>query len=182
MNSPLNPTQQLPARTLYLQPPTPPDMAFIRHLWSDPETMRPVGGPILLTDMEAATWYAHMVDPGRGTDCYCLIRLLDGTPVGEISFHRLNPADMSADLNIKVMASARGRGIGREALRRFVDFFFRDFGGRTLNDKVAPGNAAGQAALAVLGFRLLRREPDGVCFQMTRAGYDAMIERDAGRP
>ena len=157
-------------------------MSFIRRLWADPETMRPVGGPVLLADGEAAAWYARMVDPGRATDCYCLIRLLDGTPVGEISFHRLNPDEMSADLNAKVLASARGRGIAREALRRFLDFFFREFGGRALNDTVAPGNAAGQAALAALGFRLLGREPHRVTFRMTPADYEAIISRNPPDP
>ena len=36
-----------------LKTPTLEDMKFIQWLWSDPETMEPVGGPIILDDQEA---------------------------------------------------------------------------------------------------------------------------------
>jgi RimJ/RimL family protein N-acetyltransferase len=167
----LAPTERLVAHSLYLRPPAPSDMAFVRWLWADEETMRPVGGPILLSDDEAERWYARVVDPGRGADCYCLIRLLDDSPVGEISFHRLEPQRMAADLNLKVMASARGRGFGREAGHRFLDYYFNSFGGRLLADNLAPGNALGQAAIAGLGFRQVLGPSDVVRFELTAGEF-----------
>jgi len=163
----LAPTESLKARSLYLRPPAPGDMAFVRRLWADEETMRPVGGPILLTDDQAERWYARVVDPGQGTDCYCLIRLWDDSPVGEVSFHRLDARRMAADLNLKVMASARGRGIGQEAGRRFLEYYFNSFGGRVLADNVAPDNASGQALIAGLGFRQVPGPVDVVRFELT---------------
>jgi RimJ/RimL family protein N-acetyltransferase len=153
-------------------------MTYVRWLWSDPETMAPVGGPVYLTDEQAERWYARMVDPGRRTDCFCLIRLLDDSPVGEISFHRLKLESMVADLNVKVMASARGRGIGHEALRRFAEYFFGQFGGRALCDDVAPANRGGQGALARFGFRRVPSPASVVRFELTARKY-AVVRRDA---
>jgi len=177
----LAPTESLVAHSLYLRPPAPSDMAFVRWLWADEETMRPVGGPILLRDDEAERWYARVVDPGRGADCYCLIHLLDDSPVGEISFHRLEPQRMAADLNLKVMASARGRGIGREAGRRFLDYYFNSFGGRLLTDNLAPGNALGQAVIAGLGFRQVSGHGDVVRYELSAEEFRQLPGHSGGR-
>jgi hypothetical protein len=37
-------------------------MAFVRRLWTDPETMAPVGGSVVLSEDQAGRWYARMVD------------------------------------------------------------------------------------------------------------------------
>jgi RimJ/RimL family protein N-acetyltransferase len=171
--APLSPQNRLEAVSLYLQPPSLADMGYVRWLWADPETMGSVGGPVHLTDEQSERWYVRMIAPGRQTDCFCLIRLLDGSPVGEISFHRLNTASMVADLNVKVMASARGRGIGREALGRFTEYFFREFGGHALRDDVAPANRGGQEVLAHVGFRRVPGPDDVVRFELTAQEYEA---------
>lgn len=179
--APLRPFDRLMARSLYLQPPSSGDMEFVRWLWADGDTMQPVGGPIVLTDDEASRWYARIVDPGRSTDCYCLIRLMDETPVGEVSFHRLEVRKMTADLNVKVMASMRGQGIAREALLRFMEYYFNSFGGRVLADDLAPQNLGGQIALARLGFHRAPSSADVVRFEMTDVGF-RLLARNTGEP
>jgi RimJ/RimL family protein N-acetyltransferase len=171
---PLSPHDRLAAGSLYLQPPSPEGMAYVRWLWADPATMGPVGGPVYLTDEQAERWYARMVDPGRRTDCFCLIRLLDDSPVGEVSFHRVNLESMVADLNVKVMASVRGRGIGREAIGRFAEYFFGEFGGRALRDDVAPANRGGQEALARFGFQRVPCPASVVRFELTAKEYEVV--------
>jgi len=179
-HTPLRPSEKLLAHSLYLQPPTLGDMDFVRWLWADAATMQAVGGPIVLTDEEARQWYARMVDPGRNTDCYCLIRLLDDSPVGEISFHRLHIESMTAELNVKVMASMRGRGIAREALLRFLDYYFNSFGGRVLVDNLAPQNSAGQLALAKLGFRQVPSPGDVVRYEMRDQEFRNLVQDTGG--
>ena len=73
-----------------LRLPNENDMAFIRWLWSDSETMKPVGGPIQLTDEQAQYWFADITNPGNPSDFYRLIFNEKNEPVGEISFHQLN--------------------------------------------------------------------------------------------
>lgn len=135
-----------------LKIPTENDLQFIRRLWSDPETMQPVGGPIHMTNEQAKGWFDRMIDPGTPTDCYRLILNNLKQPVGEISFHRLNLDDMAAEFNIKVASKHRGKGYAKKAMLLFLDFFFNQCGGRVLIDDVALNNSNGQNALLHFGF------------------------------
>lgn len=139
-------------KQIELRVPAWSDMPFIRWLWSDLETMKPVGGPIHLTDEQARLWFARMIEPGRPTDCYRLIFNEKNEPVGEISFHRLDPARMTAELNVKIASTMRGKGYARKAMLLFLDFFFNRFGGQVLTDDIAPDNHRGQQVLLQFGF------------------------------
>ena len=143
----------LHGKQTYLRPPRRDEISFIRALWGDPETMAPVGGPLEYTGAAAAAWFARMIDPGGPSDCYCLIFTRENTPVGEISFHHWDSADGRADLNVKVLASHRGHGLGKDALLTFLRFYFDRVGGRLMVDDVAADNRAGQRLLAACGFK-----------------------------
>jgi RimJ/RimL family protein N-acetyltransferase len=135
-----------------LRLPTDDDMQFIRWLWSDPETMRPVGGPIHLTDEQSQDWFTQMIKSGSPSDCYRLIFNEKDKPVGEISFHRLNPVSMAAEFNIKIASTKRGKGYAKKAMLLFLDFFFNQVGGRIMFDDVALDNHRGQHILLDFGF------------------------------
>lgn len=101
----LTASEVLQGSKVSLRPPRPAELAFVRTLWGDPETMALVGGPIDWSEAAFWAWYARMVDPGSLQHCYCLILTLPGIPVGEVSFHQWNPQTRSAELNIKVLAA-----------------------------------------------------------------------------
>ena len=63
----------LQGRKIQLRPPLPVEIKFVRWLWSDPDTMEPVGGAFDLTDQEAHEWFVREINPGRPEDCYLLI-------------------------------------------------------------------------------------------------------------
>ena len=157
-----------------LRPPTENDMPFIRWLWSDPETMKPVGGPIHLTDAQAQHWFAKMIKPGRPTDCYRLIFNEQNEPVGEISFHRLNPATMAAEFNVKIASSQRGQGYAKKAMLLFLDFFFNQVGGQVLVDDIARDNYQGQQVLLKFGFECVPNIDDVFRVEMTRDRYNRL--------
>ncbi|NQT87663.1 GNAT family N-acetyltransferase [bacterium] len=148
----LGPTDVLLGQETHLRPPRVDDLLFIRMLWADPETMAAVGGPIDLPEAKARDWFARMVEPGGPANCYCLIFNQADVPVGEISFHRWDPKGRTAELNIKVLASHRRHGYGKDALYTFLAWFFCRVGGRTMTDDVAIDNPAGQRLLFSLGF------------------------------
>jgi RimJ/RimL family protein N-acetyltransferase len=127
-------------------------MEYILWLWSDPETMEPVGGPVQMTEDQAQSWYARKVEPGSPADCYRLIINEDNQPVGEVSFHHLDLRTMTANFNIKVAAAERGKGYAKEAMQLFLDYFFHELGGQTMVDDVALSNSSGQQALLRFGF------------------------------
>lgn len=148
-------------------------MPFILRLWTDPDTMRPVGGPVRLTEAEARRWFAAMIDPGNPTDGYRLIVAEDRRPVGEISFHRLVETTMTADFNIKIVGSERRKGYAKQAMLLFLDYFFNQFGGRVLIDDVASGNLEGRLALQRFGFELDATPDDVFRLRMTRAQFNS---------
>lgn len=156
---------------VYLRAPRIDELSFVRRLWADPETMAPVGGTVDLPEPKAREWFSRMVDPGSPANCYCLIFNQEHMPVGEISFHQWNPDQRSARLNVKVLASSRGKGYARDALRAFLARFFGRIGGRLMTDDVALDNHPGQWLLSSLGFHRDGSVSDVCRMVMTRAAY-----------
>jgi RimJ/RimL family protein N-acetyltransferase len=127
-------------------------MRFIRRLWADEETMRPVGGPIHLDDDHAFLWFRRIVDPGSPTCEYRLILNEEQQPVGEVSFHQFDSKTGTAMFNLKVANSERGKGYARAAMRKFLDLFFNELGGQSMRDDIALDNLRGQEVLIKFGF------------------------------
>ena len=63
----------LPGTAVYLRMPRADELPFIHTLWADPETMKPVGGLVMLSNAQAEQWFNRMVKPGSPANCYCLI-------------------------------------------------------------------------------------------------------------
>ena len=164
-------TDVLHASTVYLRTPRAEELTFIRSLWSDPDTMAPVGGTTEFPESEARDWFVRMVEPGSPSNCYCLICSQDDVPVGEISFHNWDSKQRSADLNVKVLATCRGQGYAKAALRAFLEFFFARVGGELMSDEVAQGNRPGQRLLQSIGFERDVSASDVCRMIMTRQSY-----------
>jgi RimJ/RimL family protein N-acetyltransferase len=164
----------LTGHLVYLRLPRADELPFIRALWADPETMKPVGGPVIMSETQAEQWFSRMVDPGSPANCYCLIFTSDDIPVGEISFHRWDPGTRSADLNAKILATHRGNGYGKDALQTFLTFFFNTVGGRIMHDDVALGNKGGRHLLISLGFEQDTRITDVCRLTLTADRYASL--------
>lgn len=162
---------------IHLKSPEWDDMRFIRQLWSDPETMQPVGGPIHLTDDQARRWFAEKIDSGGSTNCYRLILDHDDQSVGEISHHHLDAESMTASFNIKIMHGERGKGYAKEAMQILLDEFFDQRGGRVMMDDVALENLAGQEALIRFGFEHDSNADEVFRLRMTRERFNSLREQ-----
>lgn len=139
-------------KKVYLRPPTYKELVYIKWLWSDPDTMKEVGGPIELSDDEADKWYSRMINPGNDRNFYCLIFNRKDEPVGEVSFHRYNHNTKAAEFNIKIAHKHRGEGYSFEAIHLILKYYFYEFGGEIMKDRVALENIAGQKILEKFGF------------------------------
>lgn len=157
-----------------LRRPTTEDLPYIRSLWADPATMEAVGGPVTRTLEQMEVWYRRMVDPGSPHDRYFLIRDREGTPIGEASFHRYDPAAKSAELNIKIEARHRYRGHGPEALRLLLGYFFYEFGGEMMLDPVRPENGNGWRAMIRAGFEHDRSRSDVCLLRLTKERWRSL--------
>lgn len=162
-----------------LRLPTENDMLFIRWLWSDSETMKPVGGPIHLTDEQAQDWYAEIIYPGNPSDYYRLILNDKDEAVGEISFHQLIPSNMTAAFNIKIASTQRGNGYAKTAMLIFLDIFFNQIGGPVMVDDVAVDNHSGQHLLLNFGFEHDSQIVDVFRLFLTRERYNSLYSLQA---
>jgi RimJ/RimL family protein N-acetyltransferase len=167
----LAPGEVVQGEKVYLRAPRIDELSFVRRLWADPDTMAPVGGTLDLPEPKARKWFSRMVVPGSLTHCYCLIFNQEGIAVGEISFHRWDPEQRSARLNLKVLASYRGQGYAKDALGAFLARFFGRIGGRLMTDDVALDNHPGQRLLSSFGFHRDDRVSELYRMVMAREAY-----------
>jgi len=147
------------------------EMDYIRWLWSDSETMKPVGGPVILSDKQAVNWFSHWVDPGRESACYFLIFNKQERPVGEISFRDYDAKTGSAMFNVKIAADERGKGFAREAMKLFLNWYFLTYGGKEMIDDLDLKNTSGQKALLRSGFSHVPTVDRVYRLRMTREEY-----------
>jgi RimJ/RimL family protein N-acetyltransferase len=119
--------------------------------------MKEVGGPIELSDREAEKWFSMMIDPGNDSDFYCLIFNKDDEPVGEVSFHRYDHKAKTAEFNIKIAGKHRSSGYSFEAIWLILRYYFYEFGGELMKDRVGVDNIVGQQVLEKFGFE---HDPD----------------------
>ncbi|HTY07987.1 MAG TPA: GNAT family N-acetyltransferase [Candidatus Edwardsbacteria bacterium] len=161
-----------------LRTPAAADLAYLRKLWADPETMKEVGGPFEISEDKARRWFEKMVDPGSARDRFFLIcDKQSGEPVGEASFHRYDPAERSAELNIKVEGKRRFGGHGFEALVLLLDYYFNSFGGGVMIDPLAPANVSGQRAMARFGFARAGATEEAVIYQLERERFNQLYRK-----
>ncbi|HUR51032.1 MAG TPA: GNAT family N-acetyltransferase [Mycobacteriales bacterium] len=106
----------------------------------------------------------HPDDTGPGT----FLVLLDEVVVGDCGW--LGPPDESGEVEIGygLARSARGRGVGREAVRQLLDWVAGQ-GATRVRAEVQPGNEPSLRLLAALGFERVEH----------RAGHE-VLARDVG--
>lgn len=163
-----NKNRRLTAENVRLRRPELEDLAYIRKLWADPDTMKEVGGPIVMDEKRARRWFEKMLDPGSPGDRYFLIVNRDNLPVGEASFNRFDPGTKTAELNLKIEACHRFKGYGPEAVRLILEYFFGSFGGQVMADPIAPDNIQGRKALMSFGFEHDPSRTDVFMLRMTK--------------
>ena len=161
----------LKGENVYIRSPKHNEITYINQLWSDIETTGEIGGPYYLSKEKAEKWYPKMVNPTDGRNFYCLIFTTENIPIGEVSFHRYDDKAKSAELNIKVESSYRGKGYSKEALYLFLKYYFLEFGGEEIFDNVFNNNPKGQKALLSFGFELISMDDDNSFFRMTKKDF-----------
>ncbi|WP_400242153.1 GNAT family N-acetyltransferase [Niallia sp. JL1B1071] len=157
---------------VYIKQPEWKELGFVEWLWADKDTMKDVGGTVKFNESRRVGWYQRMVQPTDGTNFYCLIYTYEDLPVGEVSFHRFDKENRLAELNIKIAYKYRKKGYAKEAIHLLLGYFFYDFGGEVMADRVAIKNTVGQKLLINYGFNFINdSNPDIVLFQLKREEF-----------
>lgn len=159
-------------RNMYIKQPEYNELDFVQWLWADNETMCAVGGPVCLDDSEKEAWYKRMVDPTDGNNFYCLIYNNEDKPVGEVSFHRYDCLNGTAEFNIKIADKYRRNGYANEAITHLLLYFFNEFGGEKMIDTISANNLPGQTLLLNYGFKQ-KNQPDKkiILVEMTKKDF-----------
>jgi RimJ/RimL family protein N-acetyltransferase len=133
-----------------LRPARPEDEGLLLAWRNEPTTRVASLSADEITPEEHHAWFARKLqDPS----CAILIIEEEGRPVGQVRLDRLDPG--LAEVNIGLAPESRGRGLGREALRRVVLAAPNLLGVRSVKALVKRGNDASLASFAAAGFRVI---------------------------
>ena len=110
------------------------DIRNVQRLWADGEVMRFVGFPDGLhkTDEEMREWLRWIASVRPGANHFSIYD--DGAYCGEAFYEIDGEHGDRAALDIKLLPSARGRGIAAEALRYAIDRAFANGASRCYVD------------------------------------------------
>ena len=137
---------------IYIKRPDFEELDYTKALWNDYDTMKDIGGIYDFNERHKKTFYKKMIFPTDGKNFYCLVYKNDGTTIGEVSFHGYDSANKIARLNVKIQACYRGNGYGSEAIKLLLEYYFYEFGGEVITDRVSRENKVGEKTLKKLGF------------------------------
>lgn len=156
-------------KLIYIKKPEVQDLEYTKNLWSDYDTMKDSGGTFEFDARKWEIFYKKMVYPTDGKNFYCLIYDYDNVPVGEASFHGFDSATKIARLNIKIEDKYRNRGYGSEACKLILEYYFYEFGGEIMIDKVISNNA--KKGLERLGFEVASRNKNEITYRMSKENF-----------
>ena len=135
------------------------DLPFLRTLWNDGEVMRYKGYPhgMHVTDACMEQWWT-MTPQARSTGAsdsplappHCVIELLDGTPIGELTYSV--DAQQRALIDLKLASPFRGHGYAAETLTAVLRELFATAAVKKIVMEPSPTNDAARKMLQRCGF------------------------------
>ncbi|NMO78343.1 GNAT family N-acetyltransferase [Niallia alba] len=159
-------------KNIYIKQPEWRELAFVEWLWADKDTMIDVGGTVDFKESRKVEWYRRMVQPTDKRNLYYLIYTYEDIPVGEVSFHRFDKEKGLAELNVKIAYKYRRKGYAKEAISLLLNYYFYEFNGEVMVDRVAKNNIPGQKLLVDYGFTYEDvSEPDIVLVKLTKEDF-----------
>lgn len=151
----------LPDPGIAFRPWTDADLPIYRAMMGDPQMWRhmPEAAPDALTDEVLLTLIALSAEaPHHRVDAI----VQDGVPAGQVRLE-FSPDGRSAELSYWLGPAARGKGLGRRAVRQWLARTLPDLPAiRTLVARVHPENAGSARLLATCGFSPADRAASGL--------------------
>jgi RimJ/RimL family protein N-acetyltransferase len=135
-----------------LRPATADDADLLLAWRNDPATRAASFSSDEITRDQHVRWLEGKLDDER---CALLIVEESGEPVGQV---RLERDGNTAEVHIALAPAARGRAIGRQALRAAVALVPATLGVRRVEARVKDDNEASLRTFQAAGFRIARHE------------------------
>jgi ribosomal-protein-alanine N-acetyltransferase len=112
--------------------PMRPDEAPLFYEWAtDPEVQPFWGEADHYSDFDGFLrhWHPHYFDGSQPNLGRCFAIEVEGSPIGMITYNRVNTVNRSTDIDILIGDQAyRGRGYGSDAILAFLGFLFETVG------------------------------------------------------
>ncbi|MEQ8153902.1 MAG: GNAT family N-acetyltransferase [Clostridiaceae bacterium] len=156
-------------KLVYIKKPEFYELQYVQELWNDEETMEGIGGVFNFPEERWKGFYKKMISPSDGKNFYCLVYNMDDIPVGEVGFHGYDSAVKLARLNIKIQGKYRGRGYGKEAIRLLLEYFFLEFGGNIIMERV--NKEYSEEFISSFGGYMVSRSKGDVTYQITKESF-----------
>lgn len=156
-------------KKVYIKQPEYNELEFVKELWSHKQTMKDIGGVFYFTEEKWDMFYKKMVNPTDGKNFYCLVYDNNDDPVGEVSFHGYDSATKIARFNVKIHYDYRNNGYGEEAVRLLLEYYFTEFGGDMLMDKIS--TIEGERVAQKLGFEEVRKFGNNTTVRINKSDF-----------
>jgi ribosomal-protein-alanine N-acetyltransferase len=139
---------------LLLKRITNEDVKEVFELRSNPETMKYIPRPLVKNNQEA---FAHIalldenINNNTGINWGITIK---GTPklLGIIGFYRMQPENYRSEIGYMLLPEFHGKGIVPEAVKRLIEYGFKDLKLHSIEAVIAPENIASEKVLQKCGF------------------------------
>lgn len=156
-------------KKVYIKQPEYNELSFVKELWAHKQTMKDIGGVFYFTEEKWDMFYKKMVNPTDGKNFYCLVYDNNDTPIGEVSFHGYDSATKIARFNVKIHYNYRNNGYGEEAVRLLLEYYFTEFGGDMLMDKVS--TLEGERVAQKIGFEEVKKFGNTTIIRISKSGF-----------
>lgn len=130
---------------------------YFRHFERDPDLFMDMAlfAPYEYTQEKADRYFEKQQSPDRAM----FLILLDGAPVGEVGFKRIDREKKTCELTIHLQNDGvKNRGVGTAAERLALDYAFGVLGMEAVDADAALKNKRSQHVLEKVGFTFVRED------------------------
>jgi ribosomal-protein-alanine N-acetyltransferase len=149
------PFPELRTDRLLLRQMTLTDAPGVLQLRSNEEVMKYINRPLTRTLEDAESWIRVIIEALGKNDgitwCIC-IKKTPAEHVGSIGLWRIDKENHRAEIGYMLEPSLQGKGIMYEALKKVLEYGFKEVKLHSIEAQIDPRNAASSALLKKAGF------------------------------
>ncbi len=149
-----HPFKNLETDRLFLRRVSKDDVAEIRELRGNPETMKFIPRPLVTNDEEALAHFKMIDDKIETNEGINWAITLKGNPkmIGIIGHYRLQPENHRCEIGYMILPEYNGQGIITEAIKEVLEYGFNDLQMHSIEAVIDPDNFASERVLQKNGF------------------------------
>jgi [ribosomal protein S5]-alanine N-acetyltransferase len=149
-----HPFKNLETKRLFLRRVAVTDLAEIRQLRGNPETMKFIPRPLVTSDEEALEHFKLIDDKIEKNEGINWAITIKGNPklIGIIGHYRIQPENHRCEIGYMIMPEYNGQGIVTEAIKAVLEYGFDDLNMHSIEAVIDPDNIASERVLQKNGF------------------------------